>query len=860
MHGSHGDDKHHHGSNHGGNHHHHHHHNHHGKHHHHHHRKHKETPEESPEEAREREKERAMIGYLQLHSSKKIENEPDIDTVETNRQIQKLVDAADRTVTDSIPFFKRKHYMECSLALSRAMQEMYLAQALIEKRDNALKASTVKLRDRGSVSGNVWGGGGQAGDGGQGNENKDIDRKIAYVMYKRGQCSHHLQNFQSAVEDCTESIARDPTSPYIGMVFLLKGLSLGCLGQFANSSATLLHGLKIAPYDLSLRAAFDQNVSNMKQQYHKYSTDPAANRETLTGAKKTNAHPERGYNDRQVNSLLSRVSSTLPLSSLIQEEVSFWATYGVYLAKRELKEDTYKLVVVYKEVLKGVFERFCKLPSGIVRPTASVGGSVGGGARRPTFKDAAKLVMQQGRRRSSRENQVLKTANGLQSEGVRSAIQKNQEVAETVKASSMHVAFKPVFLKRQMTGVQYLEFCTASGLIDPKYRNFGYETALDVLKKVTKNVRLHMAKQSSHHHHSHHVHHGGGGEGDSDSESETDSFSSFDSEASEDEFGDEDDDDDEEVGKDKEFEELVKAEGETLDIDRASVRASEYTLLFPHFIECIVRLILLRYEPVVPKEIVETWKRDQEDYMNTMRGGGDGGGDGYAESVSSIDSRRMSRASRASNGTIGQEPMSLPRRGQHFSFINSSPTRLNSQENMFRIGMAGFDTGMLPLAAVRLKFGIDTHLLPLFGSQNAVPQLVPGAGLDGFGGKDSQSKNILKPHLPRLHKIFKHFAHKSEGHAMHVSEFIYMLMRLNLLDTKMNGMDAANLIISASYYTGASRYDHIKFGEFCETLIHVAEFKTYDGVCSMETRINSWLSTEVYTAITKYTTLDTKLW
>ena len=98
----------------------------------------------------------------------------------------------------------------------------------------------------------------------------------------------------------------------------------------------------------------------------------------------------------------------------------------MYLVKRELKEDTYKLVVVYKEVLKGIFEKFCKMPTGnIVNTPVKV-------FRRPTFKDAAKLVMQQGRRRSS-SSQPVKTANGLQSAPVRSAIEKNQESAETVK-------------------------------------------------------------------------------------------------------------------------------------------------------------------------------------------------------------------------------------------------------------------------------------------------------------------------------------------------------------------------------------------------------------------------------------------
>ena len=77
------------------------------------------------------------------------------------------------------------------------------------------------------------------------------------------------------------------------------------------------------------------------------------------------------------------------------------------------------------------------------------------------------------------------------------------------------------------------------------------------------------------------------------------------------------------------------------------MHASEFTLLFPHFIECVIRLILLRYEPVVPQAVVDDWKRGQEDYQKYYGGGrNDGGGDGaYPESGGSFDSRRMSRAS-----------------------------------------------------------------------------------------------------------------------------------------------------------------------------------------------------------------------
>ena len=70
-----------------------------------------------------------------------------------------------------------------------------------------------------------------------------------------------------------------------------------------------------------------------------------------------------------------------------------------------------------------------------------------------------------------------------------------------VVASSENVAFTPVFLKRQMSGHQYLTFCLSSGLINET--TFSYDKALMVLKKVTKNVRAH-AEHHVRHHHSHH--------------------------------------------------------------------------------------------------------------------------------------------------------------------------------------------------------------------------------------------------------------------------------------------------------------------------------------------------------------------
>ena len=110
----------------------------------------------------------------------------------------------------------------------------------------------------------------------------------------------------------------------------------------------------MAPYDQSLREAFDQSILSMKQQYHSFSTiKPQAS----VGQKGIDAHPDRGFRDRHANGLLSRVSSSLPVSSLMMEEVTFWAMYGVFLAKKELKEEMFKVIQAYKGVLKGVFER-----------------------------------------------------------------------------------------------------------------------------------------------------------------------------------------------------------------------------------------------------------------------------------------------------------------------------------------------------------------------------------------------------------------------------------------------------------------------------------------------------------------------
>lgn len=194
-----------------------------------------------------------------------------------------------------------------------------------------------------------------------------------------------------------------------------------------------------------------------------------------------------------------------------------------------------------------------------------------------------------------------------------------------------------------MSGHQYLKFCLSSGLINET--TFSFDVALMVLKKVTKNVRAHAEHRHVHHHHSHHVHSQGGGDM-SESESETDSYSSFDSEASAEELDDESDDE-EKSSKKKEYDKeyFKNPDGSPLDLKTANVHASEYTLLFPHFIECVVRLILLRYQPVVSKAVVDAWVKEKDEFAKN-----------FGDDRGSIDGRRYSRATRGDDKSASSIP------------------------------------------------------------------------------------------------------------------------------------------------------------------------------------------------------------
>jgi len=538
----------------------------------------------------------------------------------------------------------------------------------------------------------------------------DDTAKLSYCFYKRAQCHYHLQKFQFASSDITVALGICPTSPLLPQLFLVKGLALSGLQQYVDASKMFLQGLKHSPYDKDLNLHFHYAVKAMKQQYHVFSAptngsggpdvgnptamfdlggsgigDGMLEKESMVEGTKIK-NPEKGYSDRHANSLINRTSGFVRIHDILDEEIKFWATYGVYLAKKEIKTESYVVVSDFKDMLKDIFLHFCEGPDPIEELGAARVEERGKGGRkslhqkaqkkrsqssaaktsdgiekknkrRPTLKDAAKNVIDKLAKLGypgGQRNADGVTVNGLQ--GVRVDEQKKEEIiANMIKASNEHEAFMPIFVRRSLTGSQFIAACLESGIITKKY---GLDNALNTLKHVTRKIKAHENKLNKHHHHSHHheQQQQEQAEGESEnvsmeamlarldlecqedesdsisSESESDSYSSFDSESqsdSEQEYVAED------IGDIEDDIEGYKLEGGATDLTQAYVFASEYTLLFPHFVECMMRIILFRYGPVVPKEILENWKRDQEEWNNLSQSreedGDDNRGNGKEE-------------------------------------------------------------------------------------------------------------------------------------------------------------------------------------------------------------------------------------
>ena len=129
------------------------------------------------------------------------------------------------------------------------------------------------------------------------------------------------------------------------------------------------------------------------------------------------------------------------------------------------------------------------------------------------------------------------------------------------------------------------------------------------------------------------------------------------------------------------------------------------------------------------------------------------------------------------------------------------------------------------------------------------------------GSTESQNNMILSKHSRKLRKIFSHFGQEaSTSSRMEISEFVFMLRALRLMDTRLHETEATQAIIASVHYTGIRGYDLLSFADFCAGLLHIADYKTFDGVCDREFRINNFFKNELYPKCQAYTSLNTELW
>lgn len=304
---------------------------------------------------------------------------------------------------------------------------------------------------------------------------------------------------------------------------------------------------------------------------------------------------------------------------------------------------SYQVLLSYKPLLQGLFLKFSDSasPTDYVSIGESTGGqnrrnSSGSGSgtieRRVSMKDAAKrIILVRRTSQTSSDKKKSSTTNGLEP-ATNAAFKRVQAIARLQEQARLHGAHKPLNLSRCMSGMQFLKAAKEIGLINA---GFGYAKALEVLVQVTRKVHLHEVHVSKHHHH--HGHHSGGGrpenirmgrgspdhddeeedssedsssqngkdEEDNSSLSESDSCSSFDSDSDNDDWDDDD----------RPLSELYVWGDEELTEVRANYFASMHNLLFTQFVEAMLRLILKRYKPVVPKPVLNAWRASTEDYQ-----------------------------------------------------------------------------------------------------------------------------------------------------------------------------------------------------------------------------------------------------
>jgi len=67
-----------------------------------------------------------------------------------------------------------------------------------------------------------------------------------------------------------------------------------------------------------------------------------------------------GFNDKRCANIIRKANGYVKINDLLQDEINFWAGYGLYLAREELKTELLTVLFEFKPVLVHVFDNYCQ--------------------------------------------------------------------------------------------------------------------------------------------------------------------------------------------------------------------------------------------------------------------------------------------------------------------------------------------------------------------------------------------------------------------------------------------------------------------------------------------------------------------
>ena len=469
--------------------------------------------------------------------------------------------------------------------------------------------------------------------------------------------------------------------------------------------------------------------------------------------------------------------------------------------------------------------------------------------------------------------------------------------AEQIVKDSMKTKAFSLKALRRMTGPQFIKATRHMNLINSK---FSYGNALSVLRRITRQTAKSLEEAQKYEiekmREQNEKKSGGAAvkhnkfmllksyNNDDDETSTNYSESHFDSDSDPDDYIS-----DEEISIGDSSEE---GDGEVEALMKAAEIAGE-GILFPHFVEAIVRLSLKRYGPTVPAEIIKSWNEERYNYAlnedgnmgydsdgsngteKSFMGGGRAGAGGVLSLVGGArGGRRLSRSVR--RNSIGQPKRPLDDNQSSRASLAPSQVhaaaarRLSSSLNRRKsaeIGMFGSvssrENTRIANIATRVKFSLETHFLA------ATPEMPSSNEIDEDEGalcKDFLSSEeifILENHQHRYSKIFDHFAvEHSDKKVMDLCEFVFFLDTVGLIQSesdKFTDVDVVSLVISSIHFVGAKSHDLMNFQTFFRTLMLIAEVQTYDRLTDRKTRFVSFTKF-LFAQVAAKTKINARLW